>query len=89
MLGKQHRQVVVIEKAVYTNARRVGGVDKRRGIGLSHVQWMLLAAFARAGATEEKHGQASPKRLSLIRDAFNATLVHATLLKAAQTVMSP
>ncbi len=38
-------------------------MDKRRGIGLSNVQWMLLAAFARASATDEKHGQASLLRL--------------------------
>jgi len=51
-------------------------------MGLSNVQWMLRAAFARAGVTEEKHGQASPHPL-FIRDPFNATLFHATLLRTA------
>ncbi len=59
-------------------SRQVGGMDKRCGIGLSNVQWMLLAAFARAGATEEKHGQASPHTPLFIRDPFNATLVQVT-----------
>ncbi len=56
-------------------------MDKRRGIGMSNVQWILLAAFARAGVTEEKHGQASLHTPFFIRDPFKATLVHATPLK--------
>jgi len=58
-------------------------MDKRRGIGLSNVQWILRAAFARAGATKEKHGHASLHTPLFIRDPLNATLVRAIPLKPA------